>query len=147
MRVALAQRVEIFPERRQDDHVGVFQFAVDRQYHLAEAAHRLAVRADQAGFEYRLEAQAHLLAIAQAGQVEKILGLGKGRSEDLIGRQDADASQRRGVRGKHHFFILIWDSGQLAAGSSYFLALVSSVPRRNRGLVSVNHSRFTQVPA
>ena len=100
--ITLHEVVEIVPERREDDDIGIVQAAVDRQLDIAEAVHGLAVRAHQANFEHGLQAQAQLLAVTQAGEVEEILGLHQGRSEHLVNGQDADAPQRRGGLGKHH---------------------------------------------
>ena len=78
LRVTRAQGVEIIPEGREHDDVGVFEAAVHRHDHITEAAHRLPVRADQARFECRGQAQALLFAVTQAGEVKEILGLHEG---------------------------------------------------------------------
>ena len=94
--VTRAECVEVIPEGGQDDHVGAVQAAINRDDHVAEAAHRQAVWADQMNFERGGQAQAELFAIAQAGHVEEILGLQQGGGEDAFGGQDADALQGRG---------------------------------------------------
>ena len=105
--ITAAQRVEIVPERREDDHIGVFQAAVDRHDYIAEAFYRFAIRADQARFERRRQAMAQLFAITQAGHMEKILGLHEGVSENPVNGQDADAPQGRGdVLGHNSTFVL-----------------------------------------
>ena len=73
MRVARTERVEIAPERRQDQHVGIVQRAIHGNAGSAEGAHRTAVRADRAGFECRFELKAELAAVAQASHMEKSL--------------------------------------------------------------------------
>ena len=52
-----------------------YQGAIDRNQHVTEAAHRLAVGANQMNFEGWCQAQALLFAVTQAGHVEEILGL------------------------------------------------------------------------
>ncbi|MNP11002.1 hypothetical protein D3C76_1031700 [compost metagenome] len=99
--ITLAEGGEIIPEGRQDDDVGIFQSAVHRHDHVAEAVHRFAIGADQPGFKRRGQAVAQLFAIAQAGQVEKILGLHEGGGEDPVDCQDADAPQGRGGVHRH----------------------------------------------
>lgn len=78
LRVAFAQGVEVIPEGWEHNDVGVFQAAVHRHDHIAEATYRLPVGADKAGFKGWREAQALLFAVTQAGEVEKILGLHEG---------------------------------------------------------------------
>jgi hypothetical protein len=78
LRIARAQGVEVIPEGRQHDDVGVFQAAVHWHDHITEAAYRLPVGADQARFKRRGQAQALLFAVTQAGEVEEILGLHEG---------------------------------------------------------------------
>ncbi len=94
--MARAERIEVIPEGGQDDHVGKASRAPSTGIiHVAEAAHRLAVRADQANVERGGQAQAELLAITQAGHVEKILGLHQGGGKYAFGGQDADALEGR----------------------------------------------------
>jgi len=76
-RMLRAERIEISPEGRQDHHIGVVQGTIHGDGDTAEGTDRLAVRADQTGFESRGEVKAELLAVAQAGHVEEILGLGE----------------------------------------------------------------------
>ena len=103
LRVARTQGIEVIPEGRQHDDVGVFQAAVYRHDHITEAAHRLPVGADQARFERGSQAQALLFAVTQAGEVEEILGLHEGGSEHPINGQNADAPQGRGDLVRHNF--------------------------------------------
>ncbi len=102
LRVTATQRIEVVPERREDDHIGVFQATVDRHDHVAEAFYRFAIRADQARFERRCQAVAQLFAVTQAGHMEKILGLHEGVSENPVDGQDADAPQGRGDVLRHN---------------------------------------------
>ncbi len=139
--ITLAQGVEVVPERREDDHVSVFQRAVHGHDHIAEAANRLAIGADQAGFEGRGQALAQLFAVAQACQMEEILGLHEGGSENPVDGQDADAPQGRGGLVRHNSIVLIGESGHQTAGSSYFLSDVSSVLCAGLGLGSDGQSR------
>src|ERR1700712_5461 len=104
--VALAQGVEIVDEGGQDDDVGVVEGAVNRQYDFTEAAHRFPVRAHQSRFESGFQAMPQLFAVAQAGQMEEILGLGEGGSEDSVDRENADAPQRYGVLSRHNLLFL-----------------------------------------
>ncbi|MCY1543231.1 hypothetical protein D9M68_790380 [compost metagenome] len=93
--MALAKGVEVIPEGGQDDHVGGVEAAVDRDHDIAEAAYRLAVRADQVDLESRRRAESLLFAVAQAGHVEEVLGLHQGRGEYPFGGENADAAQGR----------------------------------------------------
>ncbi|MCY1309649.1 hypothetical protein D9M70_597650 [compost metagenome] len=104
--VASAQLLKVAPVGRQDDDVGIFQGAVHGQRHFAEAAHRLAVGADQAGGERGLRALAQLARMAQAGHVEEVLGLHQGEGEGAFDGKDADALQRAGGLGRHDLFLL-----------------------------------------
>jgi len=69
---------------------------------------RLAVGADQAGFESGGQVKADLPAIAQAGHVEEILGLHECRGEHSFGGQYADVSDG-GVIG-HAILIIVWSN-------------------------------------
>ncbi|MNI52663.1 hypothetical protein D3C73_1074630 [compost metagenome] len=102
LRVTFAEVVEIVPERGKNDDVGVFQSAIHRNHHIAEGVDRFAIGADQAGFERRCQALAQLFAVAQAGEVEEILGLHEGGSENPVDGQDADAPQGRGGLVRHN---------------------------------------------
>ena len=103
--VTAAECVEVIPEGGQDDHVGAVQAAINRDDHVAEAAHRQAVGADQVNLEGRGQAQAELLAVAQAGHVEEVLGLQQGGGKYAFGGQNADALQGRyGCKG-HGVFL------------------------------------------
>jgi len=112
LRVARAERVEIAPERRQDQHVGIVQRAIHGNAGSAEGAHRTAVRADQAGFECRFEVKAELAAVAQASHMEKVLGLHERRGENPFGGQYADALDR-GEMG-HTILIIVGFQGKSA---------------------------------
>ena len=100
--ITLAEGFEVVPEGGKDDDVGIFQAAVHRHDHVAEAVHRFAVGTDQSRFERRCQAVAQLFAVTQAGQVEKILGLHEGGSENPVDSQDADAPQGRGGSVRHN---------------------------------------------
>src|SRR3990167_8840913 len=93
--MALAEGVEVVPEGRQDNHIGGVEAAVDRDHDVAEAAHRLAVRADQANLEGFGQTESLLLAVTQAGHVEEVLGLHQGRGKYPFGGENADAAQGR----------------------------------------------------
>ncbi len=97
LRVAGRERVEVGPERRQDDRIGIFQCAVDRDLGAAEARDRIAVGAHQPRFERWGERAAQLPGQTQTGHMKEILGLHESRSEYAFGCQDADATQGMGV--------------------------------------------------
>lgn len=100
--ITFAQGIEIVPEGGDDNDVGIFQTTVYRDLHIAECVDRLAVGADQACFERGSQAVAELFAVAQAGEVEEILGLHEGGSENPVDGQDADAPQGRGGLVRHN---------------------------------------------
>ncbi|RMV63912.1 HTH-type transcriptional regulator glxA [Pseudomonas syringae pv. pisi] len=100
--VTLAEDFKIVPEGRDDDDVALAERALDRQGDVAEAADRKPVRADQARFEGGYQAIAQLLAVAQARQVEEILGLHDSGGKHLVRGQDAYAAQKSGVLDRHN---------------------------------------------
>ena len=73
LRIAPFERVEVAPEGGQDHDIAGGEGTVDGDAVAAEAAYRLAVGAEDAGAEGRLETEALLLAVAQAGHVEEVL--------------------------------------------------------------------------
>ncbi|MNF86883.1 hypothetical protein D3C84_693340 [compost metagenome] len=100
--ITLAQGVEIVPEGREDDDVSVFQAAIHRHQHIAEAVDGFTVGADHAGFESGSQAMTLLFAVAQAGQVEEILGLHEGVGKNPVDSQDTDTPQGRGGLDRHN---------------------------------------------
>ena len=101
------ERVEIAPEGGQDHDIAGGEGTVDGDAVAAEAAYRLAVGAEDAGAEGRLETEALLLAVAQAGHVEEVLGLHQGRGEDAVDGDDADMFQHRSGLSAHGFLSLL----------------------------------------
>src|SRR3546814_470660 len=121
-----AERIEISPEGRQDHHIGVIQRTIHGDSDTAEGIDRLAVRADQTGFESRGEVKAELFAIAQAGHVEEILGLSECRGEHPFGGKYADALDR-GEIGHAILIIVVSNRVNLPCGGWSVLFLSASV--------------------
>ncbi|MNF63805.1 hypothetical protein D3C84_455170 [compost metagenome] len=128
--MARAQGIEVAPEGREYDDLCVVQRAVDGDAHLAEACHRQAVRAHQAGLEGRREAFALQLAEAQAGHVEEVLGLHQGGGEYAFDGKDADLSKGGGLRIAHELVLI---RGKRSFSGWIVLFFVLSVQCGRRG--------------